>query len=133
MMDINSLTIGQARELVNMFAGHIQPSNQSTQNQGLCDMIGKKVIIRTYSAGNWFGLLTKKAGDEVILTNARRMWYWVAKASISLSACAHHGIYPGKSKIIAPVDQVWLQAIEILPCTAEAICSLEGAPHVEAE
>ena len=41
--------------------------------------IGQEVIIRTYSAGVWFGRLKEKAGDEVILTEARRMWRWWAK------------------------------------------------------
>lgn len=41
--------------------------------------IGQEVIIRTYSAGVWFGRLKEKAGNEVILTEARRMWRWWAK------------------------------------------------------
>ena len=40
--------------------------------------IGQEVIIRTYSAGVWFGRLKEKASDEVILTEARRMWRWLA-------------------------------------------------------
>ena len=35
--------------------------------------IGQEVIIRTYSAGVWFGRLTETSGKEVILTEARRM------------------------------------------------------------
>ena len=35
--------------------------------------IDQEVIIRTYSAGVWFGVLKQKAGNEVILTKARRM------------------------------------------------------------
>ena len=41
--------------------------------------IGQEVIIRTYSAGVWFGRLKEKEGKEVILTEARRMWRWWAK------------------------------------------------------
>ena len=39
-------------------------------------VIGQEVIIRTYSAGVWFGRLKEKSGNEVILTEARRMWRW---------------------------------------------------------
>ena len=60
----------------------------------LNSMIGKIVIVRTYSAGCWFGELSEKDGNEVILKNARRMWYWHAANSISLSACALFGIKP---------------------------------------
>lgn len=95
-------------------------------------MIGKKVIVRTYSAGVWFGTLTEKDGNEVILGGARRMWRWWAAESISLSAVSIHGINQAKSKIVQGVESVWLEAIEIIPCTDVAIGSLEGAENVEA-
>lgn len=97
----------------------------------LSSMIGKKVIVRTYSAGVWFGTLSEKDGAEVILTNARRMWYWHAAESISLSGCALYGIKQDKSKIVAPVASVWLEAIEIIPTTEVATASIENAPPVE--
>lgn len=96
-------------------------------------MLGQKVIIRTYSAGCWFGVLEEKAKNEVILADARRMFRWKAIEGISLSACALYGVEHGYSKIVDPVNSVWLEAIEIIPCTTKAIKTLEGAPHVEAE
>ena len=81
--------------------------------------IGQEVIIRTNSAGVWFGRLKQKAGDEVILTEARRMWRWWAKESISLSGVALHGIKQEDSRIAGAVDSVWLQAIEIIPVSGE--------------
>ena len=99
----------------------------------LNQMIGKKVIIRTYSAGCWFGTLEEKAKNEVILADARRMFRWKAVKGISLSACSLYGVDDSYSKIVEPVDSVWLEAIEIIPCTPESIKTLEGAPHVEAE
>ena len=124
-MDINDLTIGQAKELVAVFGG---AQTTSTLNS----MIGNKVIIRTYSAGVWFGVLSEKSGNEVILKDARRMWQWKAKESISLSACAIYGIESKNSKIVEAVESVWLEAIEIIPCTQAAIDSIEDAPNVEA-
>lgn len=103
-----------------------------SKTTGLNCMIGKKVIIRTYSAGVWFGELEQKDGNEVILKNGRRMWKWWAKESISLSAVAKYGIKQDQSKICAPVD-VWLEAIEIIPCSDEAIELIEGSENVEAE
>ena len=82
--------------------------------------IGQEVIIRTYSAGVWYGRLKEKAGDEVILTEARRMWRWWAKESISLSGVALYGINQEKSRIVGAVDSVWLQAIEIIPISGMA-------------
>ena len=128
MMNINNLTIGEAKELVSLFGLKTQPSTV-----GLCSMIGKKVIIRTYSAGVWFGALSQKDGEEVILTNGRRMYQWWAKEGISLSAVALYGIKLDKSKIIEAVPEIWLKAIEILPCSEIAIKDLEEAPNVKAQ
>ncbi|PZU22493.1 MAG: hypothetical protein DI589_11275 [Shinella sp.] len=108
-------------------ATHEAPSSISAH------FIGKKAIIRTYSAGVWFGTVADKDGNEVVITDARRLWYWKAAKSISLSAVANFGVDQKASKITAPVPSVWLEAIEIIPATDDAIKSIEGAPHVEAQ
>ena len=93
--------------------------------------IGQEVIIRTYSAGVWFGRLKEKAGDEVILTEARRMWRWWAKKSISLSGVALYGIKHEDSRIAGAVDSVWLQAIEIIPISGKAAESIRTSQETE--
>jgi hypothetical protein len=123
-MNIDDLTVKQIRE--------IQTLNM-LQNQNIDGfMIGKKVIIRTYSAGVWYGELAQKSGNEVIIKDGRRMWQWFAAESISLSGCANYGINQSKSKIAPAVSQVWLEAIEILPCTDAAVKSLDGAENAKA-
>ena len=102
-----------------------------TEAKGINDFaIGKEVIIRTYSAGVWFGVLKQKAGNEVILTKARRMYKWWAKESISLSGVARHGIKQDDSKICGELDSVWLEAIEIIPVTGNAAESIRTAHEV---
>ena len=120
-MNINDLTIGEAKGLASMFGGNSAPS------EGLNQMVGEKCIIRTYSAGVWFGEISQKSGKEVIVTNARRLWRWHTKKSISLSAIANGDIDEGKSRIAGSVDSVWLEAIELIPCTALSIKIIEGA------
>lgn len=50
-------------------------------------LIGKKVIIRSYGAGVFFGTLneTERCEDKwtVELLNCRRLWYWDGACSIS--------------------------------------------------
>jgi len=128
-MNINELTIGEAKELANLFGSN----NNQNRSVTLNTMLNKKVIIRTYSAGVWFGLLSEKSGNEVILKDARRMYRWWAKESISLSAVAIYGVKHDKSKIVEPVKSVWLEAIEIIPCSENAIESLESAENVKAQ
>ncbi len=124
-MNIDSLTYGELKQIASLFGAN-QPVSAS-----LSGMVGKKCIARTCSAGVWFGEISEKAGNEVIVKNARRMWYWKAKKSISLSAVALYGI-TSESKIAPPVDSVWLEAIELIPTTDVATSSIEGAAHVEA-
>ena len=93
--------------------------------------IGQEVIIRTYSAGVWFGRLKEKASDEVILTEARRMWRWWAKKSISLSGVALYGIKQEDSRIAGAIDSVWLQAIEIIPISGKAAESIRTVQETE--
>lgn len=127
-MNIDDLTIGQARELAGMF------QCSGTGNGNLDNFaIGKTVIIRTYSAGVWFGTLEKKAGNEVILRGARRMWEWWCKKSLSLSGIVKYGINEKKSRIAPAIDAVWLEAIEIMPIAGEAARSIAGAPDAEAQ
>ena len=68
-ININDLTIGQAKQLSSLF-----DASQPQKTLGLNSMIGKKCIVRTYSAGVWFGEIAQKSGNEVIVKNARRMW-----------------------------------------------------------
>lgn len=96
-------------------------------------LLGKYVIVRTYSAGVFAGTLATKSGNEVLLENARRLWRWQVPAgkSISLSAVAVDGIDQARSTIPNAVDLVWLEAIEIIPTTDAARASIEGAPVCE--
>ena len=93
--------------------------------------IGQKSIIRTYSAGVWFGTVVREHGEKIELTSARRMWRWHAKEGISLSACALYGVSEDGSRIEPPVSSVWLLPIEIIECTDNAIKSLENIKNAQ--
>jgi len=85
----------------------------------------KYVIVRTYSAGVFAGFLESRDGREVVLRNARRLWYWAGAAS--LSQLAQEGVsLPDECKFPCEVDKVeLLQSIEILDCTKKAQKSIK--------
>ena len=87
---------------------------------------GKKVIIRGDRSGVFFGKLADRSGQEVKLEKCRRLWYWDGAASISQLAV--DGVSnPDRCKFTVTVDEIEiLDAIEIIPCTAKAIESIEG-------
>jgi len=86
----------------------------------------KYVIVRTYSAGVFAGELESRSGQEVVLRNARRIWYWDGAAT--LSQLAMEGTSkPESCKFPCEVDRVELfQAIEILDTTEKARESIKG-------
>ena len=85
----------------------------------------KYVIVRTYSAGVFAGYLESRTGQEVVLRNARRIWYWEGAASLSQLAMEGSS-KPSGCKFPAPVDRVeLLQAIEILDVTQKAKKQIE--------
>lgn len=88
----------------------------------------KNVVIRTYSAGVFAGELKSRNGQEVVLTNARRLWYWAG--ANSLSQLAMEGVKrPAECKFPVALPEITLtQAIEIIPMTPEAVKSIEAVP-----
>ena len=78
------------------------------------------VIVRTYSAGVFAGFLESRKGKEVVLRQARRLWYW--KGAASLSQLAVDGVkYPNECKFPVEVDRhETTEAIEILSVTEKA-------------
>lgn len=86
------------------------------------------VIVRTYSAGVFAGILESRKGREVVLSDARRIWYWDGAAT--LSQLAMEGTKaPNNCKFPQAVDRVeLLEAVEILNTTEDAEKSIREVP-----
>ena len=92
----------------------------------------KYVIARNARAGVFAGYLVSRKGQEVVLADARRLWYWSGAAS--LSQLAIDGVSkPKQCKFPEAVSRVELmEVIEILDVTAKAKASIaEVAPWRE--
>lgn len=88
----------------------------------------KYVIARTQSAGVFAGTVESRDGSTIILTDARRLWYWAGGASLSQLAVSGTS-QPNSCKFPVAVPRVeLLGVIEILDVTAEARKSIEGVP-----
>ena len=85
------------------------------------------VIVRTYSAGCFAGLLESRDGKEVVLRNARRLWHW--KGAQTLSCLAAVGTNcPKECRVSVGVRVTLTEAIEIIDCTEAGRRSLESIP-----
>lgn len=115
MINIQDLTIKQVNELKNYF---LKDNCEDISSH----LIGKYVIIRTYSAGVHFGILSKKIGNEVILKNTRRIWSW--QNAFTLSKIAMEGLN-NSSKLSVEIPEIKLTEIEIIPCSDKCSKSLK--------
>lgn len=91
-------------------------------------MIGKYVIVRTYSAGVHVGFLKSVDGAEVILGDARQIYYW--KGAFTLRELSLNGVSKG-SKLTATIPEVSLTKIEIIPVSAKCAKILQEYPNYE--
>jgi len=84
------------------------------------------VVVRTYSAGVFAGYLASREGKEVVLNNARRLWFW--KGAASLSQLAMEGVKnPDECKFPVEVTEITLtETIEVIKATQEAMESIKG-------
>ena len=91
-------------------------------------LIGKFVVVRTYSAGVHAGVLIAKKGKEVRLADSFRIWSWTQPETNtgSLSAVSQYGVGPG-SKIGNAVSVIELtEAIEVIECSERAKNSIRS-------
>ena len=86
----------------------------------------KYCIVRTYSAGVFAGYVESRNGREVVIRDARRIWYW--SGANSLSQLAKDGTADAKNcKFAVVCDKIEvLEAVEIIECTQKAKASIEG-------
>ena len=94
--------------------------SEQTNNEYKHPMLGKRCLIRTYSAGVHIGNVTwinPNNSMEVQLDNALRLWKW-ENGGLSLSAVANNGIKGGR---LNETGTVFLtNAIEFIPTTQKA-------------
>ena len=122
-MNIDDLTIGQAKALAAMFGGESAPGIKS-------DMIGKYVIVRCRDAGVHAGVLDAVSGREAVLSESRRLWYWKSNKGSFLSGVARDGLDP-ESKVGAPIRVHLTETCEIIEVSSDAEKTIREAPTHE--
>lgn len=114
-MNIDELTIGQIKQIQSLLG-----ATQSVTQKTLHPMLGKRCVIRTYSAGVHIGdvvWINPENSMEVKLENALRLWKWEG-GGLSLSAVANNGIKGGR---LNKTNDVFLtNVIEFIPTTETA-------------
>lgn len=86
----------------------------------------QKYIVRGRDSGVYYGEIETRTQQEVTMKNARCLWYWEGAAS--LLQLAKDGVArPNACKFTVYLDTLTiLDAVCILPCSKEAIYSIES-------
>ena len=124
-INIDSLTIAEAREIAAMFAQvTTQKASRITDK-----LIGEYVIVRSRNEGINAGYVDAADETGIVLRDARRLWYHKpADAAESwYEGVANHGL-SADSKISAPVAiKAIIEDYSVTVCTDKSKASIEGA------
>jgi hypothetical protein len=125
-MNLDNLTIGEAKALARTFAGLTETTSATTDRAGIfAGLIGHNVVVRSSQSGVWMGTLVEASGDTMRLVDARRIYYWTGAATCS--GLATHG--PATGKIPAAVDSaVVLGCCEVVLASDAAMSRLAAVP-----
>lgn len=89
-------------------------------------MIGKYCVVRGRDSGVFAGTVKEIQGQQVLMGNARRIWYWDGAASISQLA-KDGTAAPENCKFTVRLDSMLiLDVVEVIPCTQKAMESIEA-------
>jgi hypothetical protein len=117
MIDINDLTLGQLEELRERLGSTFTQMQGADTHKPSHPAVGMYCVIRTYAAGVHAGRVTSVDGQNVTLTNSRRIWFWTG--ALSCSEISQEGIAGGKLAIVVPLLFL-TDVIEILPASQKA-------------
>lgn len=110
----------QVEDLLKIAAIFEKKDCENNEKKAPHPMLGRRCLIRTYSAGVHIGdveWINPDNSMEVKLKNALRLWKW-ENGGLSLSAVANNGIKGGR---LNETGEVYLtNAIEYIPTTQKA-------------
>lgn len=89
-------------------------------------MEDKYFIVRANRAGVFFGKIKERNHDEVTMTNVRKLFYW--DGACAVEELAMNGTKkPNNCKVTIEIpEMVIADPIQVIPCTDEAVESING-------
>ena len=86
----------------------------------------QKYVVRCDHAGVFYGEIEKIDGNQVVMTNVRKLWYW--DGACAVEQLAMDGVArPGNCKFTVVVpSMIVLDPVQVIPCTDKAAASIEA-------
>jgi hypothetical protein len=89
-------------------------------------MKGKYVIVRADKAGVFFGKLEDKNGQEVTMSDVRKLHYWNGAAAVEEIAMIGTK-KPNDCRFTVSVESMVIDGVcEVIPCTDKAIETIKS-------
>lgn len=119
-MNIDTLTFDELKQIATMLQASAPTSKPHP-------FVGEYVIARCYGAGVHAGTVVSVDGENVMLTDSVRLWYWKASEGLALSGVAQNGIQQDKCKLDTKNPPIYLTGVcELIPCSDKAKRSIDG-------
>ena len=90
------------------------------QSSILTGYVGQHVCVRSNGSGVWLGTVKAVAGADVILTDARRCWYWAGAATLSELATRGTSSPSACRWPVAVAEVAVTSVLEVIPTTEAA-------------
>lgn len=92
----------------------------------------QRYIVRCDKAGVFFGEIAGRNGNDVIMKNVRKLWYW--EGACAVEELALHGVlYPNECHFTVWIpEMIVTEPAQIIPCSDQATISLGSVPTWEA-
>lgn len=118
-MNIDDMKLGELKAIAAMFNSGVVPKQAHP-------FVGQYVIARCYAAGVHAGEVVSVDGENVVLSNSRRLWSWKAKDGVALSGVAQKGLQSGrKVDVLNPL--IYLTGVcELIPCVESVKVEING-------
>jgi hypothetical protein len=128
-IDIDKLTVAEFKKLAKALNEGLlfeQAKASTVIAHPVNPAIGKFCVVRCRYAGVHAGLVVQANAEFVELANARRLWSW--KSKFTLSEGATEGFEPANSKVGCPISVVLTASdvCELIPCTEKAKKTIEA-------
>lgn len=124
-MNIENLTIKEAREIAAMFSAVSAPKESFLKNY-----IGKHVIVRSSNEGINFGLVEDIDESGVVISTARRIWYHkpADPKTAWYEGVANTGLSRDSKVSVAVPRKVIVEKYSLTLCSDAAIESIHNHP-----
>lgn len=91
-------------------------------------MDNKYYIVRCDRAGVFSGRIKERNGNEVVMEDVRKLWYWCGACAVEQLAMDGTNDPENCRFTVTVPEMSVMDPVQIIPCTDKAVESIKGVP-----